>query len=255
MAKLPVGVFIDHGPNRETPPAGATAEAFARSSAGLYARYEALTAGHRRLSVKPGDRLEIGSMSLTVVSSDGVPIARPLPGAGQANPACAGVAPMAADGGEENARSVASLITFGPTRIAAFGDLSWNAEMRLACPTDRVGPVDVLIVTQHGSDLSSNPASVGALSPIVAVMGNGPVKGGDVNAIHTVGRSAALQGFWRLHASVRHPELDGPESYIANPADGSDGRAIRLSISPDGEITVVNDRNGFSRTYEARAAR
>jgi competence protein ComEC len=150
---------------------------------------------------------------------------------------------------EENARSVASVITFGRTRIADFGDLSWNMETRLACPVDRVGPVDVLIVTQHGSGLSSNPASVNELKPIVAVMDNGPTKGGDVDPIRTISQSPRLKGFWRLHASVRHPETDGAPDYIANLVGGADGHAVEVDVSRDGTIKVVNTRNGFSQTY------
>lgn len=250
LGKLPVGVVIDHGPNREAPPPGASAQDLQWSPSTLYPQYLALTKGLRRISAKAGDRFQIGSMSLTVVSSDAQPIARPLDGAGgPGGGACAAVKPMAADGGEENARSVASVITFGRSRIAAFGDLSWNMETRLACPVDLVGPVDVLIVTQHGSKLSSNPASVDELKPIVAVMDNGASKGGDVAPIRTISQSPRLKGFWRLHASAGHPETDGPSDYVANLAGGSDGHAIEVDVARDGTIKVVNTRNAFSRTY------
>ena len=43
---------------------------------------------------------------------------------------------MAADGGEENNRSLGMLMTFGKTRIAYFGDLTWNKEIALLCPVD-----------------------------------------------------------------------------------------------------------------------
>lgn len=252
LGKLPVGVVIDHGPNREPAPPGASEQSLQWSPSRTYPQYLELTKGIRRISAKAGDRFQIGSMSLTVVSSDAQPIARPLAGAGGPGGAgCAEVKPMAKDGGEENARSVASVITFGRARIADFGDLSWNVETRLACPVDLVGPVDVLIVTQHGSELSSNPVSVDALKPVVAVMDNGPTKGGDSDPIHTVSQSPRLKGFWRLHASARHPETDGPPDYIANLEGGSDGHAIEVDVSKDGTIKVVNARNAFSRTYPA----
>jgi competence protein ComEC len=250
LGKLPVGVVIDHGPNREAPPPGASAQSLQWSPSRTYPQYLELTKGLRRISARAGDRFEIGSMSLTVVSSDAQPIAHPLEGGGgQGAAACAEVKPMAADGGEENARSVASVISFGRARIAAFGDLSWNMEARLACPVDLVGPVDVLIVTQHGSQLSSNPASLGELKPIVAVMDNGPTKGGDPTPIQTISQSPRLKGFWRLHASARHPETDGPPDYIANLVGGSDGHAIEVDVSRDGTLKVVNTRNAFSQAY------
>lgn len=254
LGKLPVGVVIDHGPNRETPPAGASEQALQTSPSRLYPQYLELTKGLRRITAKAGDHFEIGSMRVEVVSSDAQQIARPLEGAGGPGAAaCAEVKPMAADGGEENSRSVASVITFGRTRIADFGDLTWNMETRLACPVDRVGPVDLLIVSHHGSGLSSNPALVNELKPIVAVMENGPVKGGDEAPIRTVSESPRLQGFWRLHASARHPATDGPADYVANLEGGADGHAIALEVSRDGAIKVVNTRNGVSRTYDPAA--
>lgn len=253
LGKLPVGEVIDHGPNREPAPPGAPEKALQWSPSRTYPQYLELTKGLKRVSAKAGDRFEIGSMRLTVVSSDAQPIAHPLKGAGEPGVAvCAETKPMAKDGGEENARSVASVITYGRTRIAAFGDLSWNMEARLACPVDLVGPVDVLIVTQHGSEISSNPVSVDELKPIVAVMGNGPIKGGDPGPIRTVSHSPRLEGFWRLHASVRHPETDGPADYIANLVGGSDGHPIEVDVFKDGTIKAVNTRNGFSRTYPSK---
>ncbi len=250
MAQIPVGTFIDHGPNREFVPAGHPVSSWATQS--TYAKYLEETNGHPRLSVSAGTELHIGSMTLTFVSSDAKPIDTPLPGAGQPNPACQGVQPMAADGGEENIRSVASVIGFGQARIAAFGDLSWNGEMDLACPIDKVGKVDLLIVTQHGSNLSSNPASVDALAPVVAIMGNGPAKGGDVGPIDVVAHSPRLQGFWRLHSSAAHPQSDGPADYVANLAGPQDsGFSIEADVAADGEIKVTNLRNGFSKTYRA----
>ncbi len=252
MAQIPVGTFIDHGPNREFVPEGRPVSPWATQS--TYAQYLAESAGHPRWSVRAGTELHIGSMTVTFVSSDAKPIEAPLPGAGQPNPACQGVQPMAADGGEENVRSVASVISFGKARIAAFGDLSWNGETELSCPVDRVGKVDLLIVTQHGSKLSSNPASVDALAPVVAIMGNGPAKGGDIDPIDVVSHSPRLQGFWRLHSSIDHPQADGPPDYVANLAGPQDGGfSIEADVAADGEIQVTNRRNGYSKTYKAPA--
>jgi hypothetical protein len=90
---------------------------------------------------------------------------------------------------------------------------------------------------------------------VVAVMGNGATKGGDPNAVATVSHVPGLRGFWRLHASSRHPEIDGAAAYIANPAGAPDaGYPIQLSISARGRIEVTNPRTGASEVYLARAA-
>jgi hypothetical protein len=168
----------------------------------------------------------------------------------------------------ENAASVASLLRFGKVTIAQFGDLSWDIEYQLACPVDKIGKVNLLLVTQHGSArVSSNPAQVAAMRPDVAIMPNGGKKGGDPEVIATVSAQKSLQGFWRLHESYAHPELSGDQSLIANlnpPQAAIDavaakpyeappdmGYNIEADVTADGGITVTNLRNGFSRTYRA----
>ncbi len=192
-------------------------------------------------------------MHLEFVTSDGNVPVKPLPGAGEPNPFCQDVATVDRNGGEENVRSLGTLITFGKTRILELGDLTWNKELELLCPTNKIGKVDVYFVTGHGMDLSSSPATA-ALSPVLAIMQNGPTKGGDKPVINTVDSYPGLQGFWRVHYSVRYPDLNGDPNYIANLNGTADeGYAVDISITPAGSITVKNGRNGFAKTYQARA--
>jgi beta-lactamase superfamily II metal-dependent hydrolase len=254
LAKLPVGTFIDHGPNREEPPPNATARQLEFATATSYSRWVAAYQGHPHITAHVGQTLNIGSMHLEFVTSDGNVLAKPLPGAGEPNPFCQGVATMDRNGGEENVRSVGTLITFGKTRILELGDLTWNKELELLCPTNKIGKVDVYFVTGHGMDLSSSPATA-VLAPVVAIMQNGPTKGGDERVIKTVDSYPGLQGFWRTHYSVRYPDLNGDPNYIANLNGTPDeGYAVNISITPGGAITVTNARNGFDKTYQARGA-
>lgn len=252
LAKLPADTFIDHGPNREWPPPDANAFLVAISPLTIYPNWVAAYQGHRHITAHVGQKLNIGSLHLLFVASDGHVLSSPLPGAGQINPLCNGVQPMARDGGEENVRSLGMLMTFGKTRILDLGDLTWNKEIRLLCPTNKVGKVDVYFVTGHGMDLSSSPPT-GALDPLVALMENGPMKGGDASVIKTVDSYPHLQGFWREHYSVRYPDLNGDPNYIANLNQQPDhGYPISLDITPQGTITVTNGRNHFSKVYHAR---
>jgi beta-lactamase superfamily II metal-dependent hydrolase len=270
-AKMPIGTFIDHGPVVEMPPPNLPPERAARTSKAQYERYVSqILPGHPHIVAKPGDVIHIGSLTDTIVASDAKVITRPLPGAGQSNPVCNDPATLVEKrvGGEENAHSVASVLSFGKVRIAAFGDLSWLQEHQLSCPIKRIGHINVMIVTQHGSDISSNPASIADMQPDIAIMGNGERKGGDPDPIKTVEASPGLMGFWRNHGSLAHPELDGNPDYIANltpagavaafkanpryqpPPDA--GHAIEADIAADGTITVTNTRNGFSKTYHVK---
>jgi competence protein ComEC len=251
LSQFPVGTILDHGPNRETAPPGTPASAF--QPAVLYPKYLEAIRGHQHRTLKPGDTLTIGSLQLTVVTSDGVAIDRALPGAGSAVAECASMNPLDKDGGEENARSVGVLLTFGRSRIAALGDLTWNMEKKLACPRDKVGPVDLLIVSHHGSNLSNSPALLHALAPRVAIMDNGARKGADVETYETVSASPRLERLWQLHfaerADARH---NAPDAYIANPGSVSDAHAfIEVRVATQGALTVTNSRTGFAETYPA----
>ena len=262
LKRLPIGTFIDHGENRETtastlpnapqidlknPPPGSTAAG--------YNKYIELIGKHPHKVVKAGDVLHIGGLTVTIVMADGKPLAKALPGAGEDNPSCAGMEGMANNGGEENARSTASVISYGKVKIAAFGDLTWDREKDLFCPTDKVGKVDVYLATHHSTALSGSPAAVNALAPIVAISGNGARKGGDPVRMKTIEDSPRIQGVWMLHASTANPGANVDPQMIANISnDPAMDKAynLRLRIEKSGKITVINERNGFNKTYEVK---
>lgn len=256
LSQFPVGTVLDHGPNRETPPPNTKPEAAALQPASLYPKYLEAIRGHEHRSLAPGETLKIGSLQMTVVTSDGVAIGRALPGAGQAIPECASMQPMVQDGGQENARSVGVVLTFGGARIAALGDLTWNMEKELVCPRDKLGRVDLLIVSHHGSGLSSSPALLHALAPRVAVMDNGARKGGDAQTYETVSHAPGLMRLWQVHFSeAGGPQNNVAEAYIANPGGPGDARAsLEMAVTREGEVTVTNDRTHFSENYPPAAA-
>jgi len=253
ISQFPVGTVLDHGPNRETPPADAPPAAAAMQPAVLYPKYLEAVRGHDHRSLKPGDILEIGSLRLTVVTADGVVIDHALPGAGQTVAECDSMQPMDKDGGQENARSVGVVLTFGGARIAALGDLTWNMEKELVCPRDKVGPVDLAIVSHHGSDLSNSPALLHALAPRIAVEDNGAKKGADAQTYESVSHSPRLRRLWQLHFADRAgADHNAPETYIANPhSEGDTHASLEIAITKQGAFTVTNDRTGFSESYPA----
>ena len=264
LARIPIGTVIDHGPNRETtaspnptapqidmnnPPPGSTAYG--------YNKYVELIGKRHHIVAKPGQVFHIGSMTVTVVMADAQPIAKPLAGAGEDNASCAGMEGMAGNGGEENARSTAALISYGKVRIAAFGDLTWDREKDLFCPTDRIGKVDVYLATHHGTALSGSPAALNALAPLVAIVGNSARKGADAARMKTIQASPRIQGVWQLHTTTAAPDVNVPAEMIAN--EGTDqakdkAYALRLRIEKTGKITVINERTGYNKTYGANAS-
>jgi len=200
-----------------------------------------------------------------------------LPGAGKANPYCATYKPKDPDP-TENAQSVGTHITFGRFKVVHMGDLTWNKEFDLMCPSNRLGTVDLFVVSHHGQPISNSEVLVHALEPRVAILNNGTRKGGQPDAMKVLFSSPRLEDLWQIHFSLLSgQEYTVPGLFIANgvdeqpaampitaaaaPAPGAgaapppahNGTAywIKVSAKEDGSFTVTNARNGFSKTYAA----
>jgi beta-lactamase superfamily II metal-dependent hydrolase len=244
VQRIPVGTFIDHGPNRELDH-GATERG--------YAAFQKVLAESKAKEIvpKPGDRLPIQGMDVIVISADGKVIQKTLPGAGKPNPYCKQSEIRPPDQ-TENARSLGVLIRFGNLRILDLGDLTWDKERDLMCPDNRLGNVDVLVVSHHGWYQSSSPALVDAIHPRVAIMDNGAKKGGSIPVLDTVRKAPGIEALWQLHYSDEGGVAHNTQSeYIAN-LDGPDaGHDIELTASRDGSFTVHNSRTGMDKGYTA----
>ena len=145
------------------------------------------------------------------------------------------------------------MLTFGKFRFIDLGDLTWNKELDLMCPNNRVGQVDVYLTSHHGLSISGCKALVWALHPRVAIVNNGARKGGEPEAWQVVKSSPGLEDLWQLHYALGGgKEHNVADSYIANPAEKCEGQYLKLSAQPDGSFTVTNSRNGFSKTYKPR---
>src|SRR6266404_2637538 len=148
-ARIPVGTFIDHGENRETSDPGASR---------VFAAYQQLLSSgkYKHIIAKQGEVLPITGMQVRVVTADGELIERPLPGGGgKENASCANAAKPPVDM-TENPRSLGTLITFGKLRILDLGNLTSDKEMDLMCPMNKIGAVDIYIVSYHGCRQSDN---------------------------------------------------------------------------------------------------
>jgi competence protein ComEC len=242
VERIPVGTFIDHGENREF--------GDAPTVAGYAAYKKILDSGkYKHIVAKPGDVLPIAGLHATVVTADGAMIEKPLPGAGQANPFCAASETRPADK-TENSRSLGVRINFGALKLVDLGDLTWDKEMQLMCPVNRLGAVDVLIVSHHGWYQSSSPAYVHALHPRVAIMDDGETKGGSTPTLVTVATSPGLETAWQLHYSVEGgAEHNTAAAYIANMPGVDAGHYLELTGSKDGSFDVLNSRTKMVKHY------
>jgi competence protein ComEC len=244
VKRIPVGTFIDHGPNRE--PHDAATE-------GVYEAYEKVLAdGHYgHIVAKPGELLPIAGMKTLVITADGQAIAHALPGGGEPNAYCKSSETRPADP-TENAHSLGVLITFGKLKILDLGDLTWEKEMQLMCPTNKLGHVDVLVVSHHGLFQSSSPALVDAIQPRVAIMNNGANKGGSTPTFETLAKTPGLETLWQLHFSNAASTHNTAAEYIANPTGPDAANYLKLTASPTGSFAVFNSRTSATKDYAAR---
>ena len=244
-ARIPIGTFIDHGQNRESTD-GPTVQG--------WQAYQALLAGgkYKRITPKPGDVLPIRGMRVEVISADGALIDKPLPGAGQENAACKESETRPADK-TENLRSLGTLITFGKLRILDLGDLTWDKEMELMCPVNKLGHVDIYIVSHHGWQQSSSPALVYGIAPRVAIMDNGAKKGGTPSTWDIIEKSPHLENLWQVHFSDEGGAAHNvPAEFIANPQGTDAGNYLELIGYADGGFEVFNSRTQETKKYPVR---
>src|SRR2546423_1283503 len=240
--------------------------------------YPQLIASTKHTVVKPGDTVPITGLDWRIVSSAGEVLKTVLPGAGAPNPACASFKTQPIDD-TENAQSVGSIITFAKFRVMHLAHLSQNKQFELVCPNNRVGGIDLFMVSHHGLAISNSEALVHGIRSRVAVVNNGIRKGALPDTMKTLFTSPGLEDIWQIHFSLLSgQEYTVPGMFIANltdqppaampvapmaalapgpntpPPPAHDGPAfwIKVSAKEDGSFTVTNARNKFSKTYAAR---
>jgi len=243
---MPIGKIWDHGESIELSQPG---------GANLWKNYLA-AAGNKRTVVKPGDKIPFArNVDISVVSANGEVIAEPLK-RGFANKLCDGAERKPTDN-TENSRSTGFLLTYGKFTFLDVGDLTWDREMMLACPTNKIGEVSLMQATHHGfsNGQSGAPALIWSLKPQVVVVNNGARKGFSNGGYETLAKVPQVEGIWQGHkGAMNDADHNTSEDMIANLADGAadSGNWIKASISSDGKFTVTNNRNKFNKSYTAR---
>ena len=202
--------------------------------------------------VVPGDKISVKGLDVTVVTSAGKAIEHPLAGAGKANQYCSGLQPHKEGEGDEmgeNPQAVGVVIELGKFRFGDFSDITWNKELALLCPDNKVGKLDLYLTTHHGAESSK---AIYGLAPRVAIMNNGPSKGADPAGWKVVEASPGLEDLWQLHFAIAGGSATNvADSFIAN-VDNDLGDYLKVTAEPSGAFTVMNRRNKYTKTYPAK---
>lgn len=227
--------------------------------------YPMLIKQYREMSVGERRRIEVGAtiplralpegaprLSLRCIAADRriIPPPTPLP---ERNPLTGSVAPKPHDP-SDNGNSAVFILEFGEFRLFVGGDVTWNVEADIVTPYNVAGTVDVYLVNHHGRNTSNNPMLIRSLAPTVAVMSNGPRKGGDADVLATLKNTPSIQAVYQMHRDVRGDDRNTADEYIANVEERCAGNAIRLAVARDAsDYTVEIPARGHSRTFAVRA--
>ncbi len=249
LAKLvKVNKFYDHGPMSSLEED--------KDFATKYSAYQAATKG-KSITLKPGSAIKLKQTSGAPPLSLQILAARAdvIPGKetnGASNTECVN-STLKPDDKSDNARSLVFLLRYGAFDFLDTGDLTWNIEDRLACPQNLIGEIDLYQVGHHGANNSNNPTMLRSIKPTVAIMNNGPRKGGHPDTVKWLRELHSLKDLWQVHRNVTSAsEQNSKEDLIANLNEENDeAHMIRVSVDAAKRIfTITNDRNGMNKSYQ-----
>jgi beta-lactamase superfamily II metal-dependent hydrolase len=231
LAKLiPIGMYLDHGEPVEMnrPPIAAAYKAYLEQSQG------------KRKSLQAGDRIPLKGVDIQVVMSAGKGITKGLKGGGPNAALCQDWKDRTQpEPDPDNDMSVGFLLKFGKFKFLDMGDLTWNYEKQLVCPANLLGAVDLFQTSHHGLERSNSPQFVWSIQPRVAIMNDGPRKGGPASVFEVLRKSPGLQDIWQGHLAMGTPkEVNTSEQMIAN-------------LGPSAQCPA-NLLNGFTKTYSSK---
>ncbi len=218
--------------------------------------YRKASAG-KRTALKVGDHLPIDGVQSLVVASGGRvldakhaslvgPTGDETPAKSKGDPE----PPNRPVDGSDNARSLALKFTLKKFQFLDCGDLTWNVEKTLVWPANLLGQIDLFQVTHHGMDISNNPALVKAIEPIVAIMDNGPRKGGSAATVRLLKAQPSLKALYALHKNAATGPDDNADPALTANRDPAGGEFIKVSVAPDGStFTVRIGADGPVKTF------
>ena len=122
------------------------------------------------------------------------------------------------------------------------------------CPVNKLGKIDVYIVSHHGWSQSNSPLFLDSIAPRVAIMDNGGAKGGSPSAWDAIEKSPMLEDLWQLHYSGEGGALHNvADSFIANSTGPDAGNYLKLTAFSDGSFDVYHARTQARKHYAPKS--
>jgi competence protein ComEC len=133
------------------------------------------------------------------------------------------------------------------------GDLTADKEMDLMCPMNKIGAVDIYVVSHHGFSQSGSAVLVHGIAPRVAIMDNGAKKGGSPSAWDVIEKAPGLEDLWQLHYSEEGGDAHNvAAAFVANLQGPDAGNYLKVTASVDGSFEVFNSRTRETKKYAAK---
>jgi competence protein ComEC len=270
-----IATFVDHGDCVEAHRSEEWKKAHVlRFSDEMYDGYLKAREGSEHLVAVAGETIPFRGAKVTVLTAAGKQIAKPMQGAGAANPYCSD-SPLRNEAENEDSQSVGTIFEYGKFRFMFLGDLTWNNSVRLVCPVNKIGPLDVFETThhamnvekEHGGEVISSydacsKAEVWGLGPRVAVLNYGPHFHrsdyfgwwGGPEGWDRVRSAPGLVDAWQMHYQPEGgKEHNVADEFIANlTPQNCAGHWLKLSAAEDGSFAITNSRTGVTKKYRAR---
>ncbi len=111
-----------------------------------------------------------------------------------------------------------------------------------------IGEVDLYQVTHHGMDISNHPTLVQTVKPIVAIMNNGPHKGGAPATVKLLRSTPSIEAAYQLHRNADTSTEDNTDAALIANRDQAGGEFIHVRVEPGGaKFTVQIGEKGAPR--------
>ena len=220
-----------------------------------YGAYQTASKGES-ITLKPGDTIplkrtaDLPPVTLLCVASN----AALIDGKTKTNPECGPAIEKTTDT-TENGRSIGLWLKWGEFDFVNLADLTPSLSSALVCPSNQIGEVDLYQATHHGGNLANTPILMRSLSPGVAVMINGPRKGGHVDTIKLLRESPAIKAVYQLHRNVEATTQQNlPAELIANlnaEEEPDAAKRSQLKLTARRTFKVANTRTKGTRPTES----